>query len=346
MPISILLGYHLGQTLNPDQQEAARDVVQVCPLCAGGAGYSFCIKDYNSGTPGTFTVARCPSCHVYWLRNPFPPARIHEAYPETSYYSINEDTQTPGGWRERALAARYKRRFTPLRLLGGIFQAFPMGDTPGRVLDVGSGTGQRLQRLLSAGWTGAGVEPSAAAVRVAQESGLDVRQGTAEALPFDDNSFDAVIMAHSLEHCYRPSTAASEAFRVLRPSGELIVTTPNTRSLARLCFGRFWLHWDAPRHLVIFDRRSLVRLLVGVGFQPIRVRGTASGGGWVGSLLNARGSPRLPLAEEGRGMKLLRLCAGVACVVTNWLPWSDEVEVISLKRSAESSQNNSKAAEG
>jgi SAM-dependent methyltransferase len=168
---------------------------------------------------------------------------------------------------------------------------------------------------------------------VARSAGLDVRAGTAERLPFGDQLFDAVIMAHSLEHCYSPRLALLEAYRVMRPGGQVIITTPNTASFARMCFGRYWSGWEMPRHLVIFDRRSLRALLTNVGLRPIRVRGSASGSGWIDSLLNLLRSRGWTVPDRGTGLALARhLVAGVA-LVTNSLPWADEMEVVAEKAS-------------
>lgn len=102
-----------------------------------------------------------------------------------------------------------------------------------RLLDVASGTGSTA--LLAAGEAGCeavGVDYGSGAVaeanRLAAERGLAERasfvQGDAEALPFADASFDAVICECSL--CTFPDkpTAVAEIARVLRPGGRLVVS--------------------------------------------------------------------------------------------------------------------------
>jgi SAM-dependent methyltransferase len=50
--------------------------------------------------------------------------------------------------------------------------------------------------------------------------------GDASDLPFADASFNTVVMFQTLEHIPEPARALSEAFRVLRPSGTILITTP------------------------------------------------------------------------------------------------------------------------
>jgi SAM-dependent methyltransferase len=56
-------------------------------------------------------------------------------------------------------------------------------------------------------------------------SAIDV-VGSADDLPFSDDSFDCVICTEVLEHCVDPAAALREMGRVLKPGGHAFVTTP------------------------------------------------------------------------------------------------------------------------
>ena len=95
-----------------------------------------------------------------------------------------------------------------------------------KVLEVGCGDGTRLAWLknnLNADCYG--IEPSAQAVSAACEKGLNVQQGTADILPFDDKSCDFVIFGFCLYLCDREDLfrVAQEADRVLRSPGWLMI---------------------------------------------------------------------------------------------------------------------------
>lgn len=57
------------------------------------------------------------------------------------------------------------------------------------------------------------------------ENGEDIT-GDLLAMPFRGSSFDGVVLTEVLEHCTDPFTAMKEVFRVLRPGGLLLVTSP------------------------------------------------------------------------------------------------------------------------
>jgi SAM-dependent methyltransferase len=86
------------------------------------------------------------------------------------------------------------------------------------ILDVGAGDGL-ITYLLRA----KGIEYEPTAVKIAQTLGVDVIEGDAYALPFADNSFEAVTMIDVLEHFERPVDAVREAMRV---ASVLYIATP------------------------------------------------------------------------------------------------------------------------
>lgn len=90
-----------------------------------------------------------------------------------------------------------------------------LGDIAGPRLEVGAGTG-RFAQALGAAHT---VDPAPEMLRLAAARHLDAVRGVAEALPYRDAIFDAVICVTALEFVARPHLAIAEVARVLRPGG-------------------------------------------------------------------------------------------------------------------------------
>lgn len=90
------------------------------------------------------------------------------------------------------------------------------------VVDVGAGTGKLTAALAARGLRIVAVEPDDKMRKVlaSRMPEVDARAGTAEDLPLDDASVDAVVFAQSW-HWADSTRAAGEAARVLRPGGQL-----------------------------------------------------------------------------------------------------------------------------
>jgi ubiquinone/menaquinone biosynthesis C-methylase UbiE len=106
----------------------------------------------------------------------------------------------------------------------------------GRMLDAGCGTGGFLSVAgdRRPDLARVGVEwDAAAAGRARGKSSAPVARGSVNALPFADDSFDAVVSADVLSHAaVDPPAALGEVHRVLRPGGRLVVNMPAYQWLA------------------------------------------------------------------------------------------------------------------
>ena len=148
------------------------------------------------------------------------------------------------------------------------------GDLAGtRVLDIGCGTGAALAVLADHfGCKVAGVDPSAGMLAQARARlpAADVREGTAERLPFGDGAFDAALMMTVVHLVDRPR-AFPEARRVLAPAGRFLVVTPDPAA-----FARAWMAQLFPSYVAVEQARFpapdvLERELLEAGFDSIRL---------------------------------------------------------------------------
>ncbi len=111
-------------------------------------------------------------------------------------------------------------------------KAIPEGRVEGRVLELGAGTGFFTISLALAQCIAGELhcsDISSGMLEVCRENGaqqgldLHTRQGDAEDLPYDDDTFDLVIGHAFIHHLPVPGRAFQEALRVLRPGGQLVL---------------------------------------------------------------------------------------------------------------------------
>jgi ubiquinone/menaquinone biosynthesis C-methylase UbiE len=92
-----------------------------------------------------------------------------------------------------------------------------------RLLDVGCGLGAALEHAAATGAEVAGIDPSPSMVKRASKRvpAADVKEGSAEAIPFPDDYFTVVINVSSFHHWADRETGLRESLRVLAPGGRL-----------------------------------------------------------------------------------------------------------------------------
>jgi ubiquinone/menaquinone biosynthesis C-methylase UbiE len=98
-----------------------------------------------------------------------------------------------------------------------------------RILDLGCGTGTLIQRLLQLApeIKIVGIDPSAEMLNVARQKlpkSVKLRVGSADSIPFPNESFDLIISTNAFHYFRNPSQAIQEAKRVLKPNGHLVIT--------------------------------------------------------------------------------------------------------------------------
>ncbi|MCB0155727.1 MAG: class I SAM-dependent methyltransferase [Anaerolineae bacterium] len=223
-------------------------------------------QDLATGQPGRFQVVRCLSCdHVYL--NPRPTPETIGFYYPASYSPYNqphpEDMRTPWG---KYLANH------PLNVRARLVKRYVSG---GRILDLGCAEGQFLNQLKRFGqWQRTGLEFNQEAIATAQKRyDFEAIAGSIEVADrWPAASFDVVTMWDVIEHLHQPDRDLERVNRLLKPGGYLILSTPIRGSLEHRLFGKYWVGYELPRHLHIFSRPTLARLLRQTGFDLVERR--------------------------------------------------------------------------
>jgi 2-polyprenyl-3-methyl-5-hydroxy-6-metoxy-1,4-benzoquinol methylase len=103
-------------------------------------------------------------------------------------------------------------------------------------------------------------------------------------IPVPDHSFDGIISTEVIEHLENPRAVFREFYRLLRPGGALIVTTPNqesVRSIAGLLMGGHFVAFlgrSYPAHITALLRKDFQRICHETQFGPPQFFYTNSGG--------------------------------------------------------------------
>jgi len=100
-----------------------------------------------------------------------------------------------------------------------------LGDGPGACLDLGTGTGLAVPALVRSGWSVVGAdisEDQLARARSQHGAIAEFVRADAQALPFDDDEFDAVVSFLTHTDFDEPRKAFGEAHRVLRSGGRFV----------------------------------------------------------------------------------------------------------------------------
>jgi SAM-dependent methyltransferase len=141
-----------------------------------------------------------------------------EMQPHT--YAIMREVEDKHWWyvgRRRIIADFVRRICEQLRA---------EGNSEPRILDIGCGTGGNLETLSGFG-SAEGVDISSEALDFCRARGLNnVRQGAAETLPYESESFDLVTGLDVVEHLDDDVSGLREMRRVLRPNGRMLLFVP------------------------------------------------------------------------------------------------------------------------
>lgn len=154
-----------------------------------------------------------------------------------------------------------------------------------KVLEIGGQIGLLAEKIKEKGADVTITDISGVALERARDRGINdaVRVDLdLEPLPFEDNTFDAVVSNSSIEHIFYPEKLVSEGSRVLKPGGNFVLLAPNLahwRHRLWLLAGRFPYVKDSPtdelhiRFLTIHEAKAMCEKH---DLYPIRTEGCPS----------------------------------------------------------------------
>lgn len=271
--------------------------VAACPACGSEARsllHAGLRDEAFRVAPGEWSLWRCGGCGSAYL-DPRPTRdTIGRAYEDYYTHAEAGEARRPqaglslkarlaSGYRN----ARFGTELVPALAAGGLlgrldrravreldlrYRFLPRRRGAARVLDVGCGNGAWLARAAELGWEAHGVDFDPDAVAQARRGGFEVVEGGVESLAGREGWYEAVTLSHVIEHLHDPAAALASIRTLLVPGGRLYVETPNIDALAHRIWGPHWRGLEPPRHLVIFGRAGLKRMLARLGYRNIKFR--------------------------------------------------------------------------
>ncbi len=266
-----------------------------CHVCnTRGEPLYQCLRDRLFDVLGEWDLKKCPNpqCGLVWL-DPMPIEEdIGKAY--RIYYTHKDNSLPPTTLLRLAyrrvkagyLAGKYGYQLGNtsqlVRLLGKMLYLHPgrrasldasvfylAAQPGGQLLEVGCGNGATLLGMQELGWNVEGVDFDINSVRNARSKGLTVHHGDLMGQQYQDNTFDAIVMSHVIEHVPDPLRLFQECYRIIKRGGQLVVLTPNVKSFGHWIYGADWRGLEPPRHLHIFNSSSLSRLALQAKFDDV-----------------------------------------------------------------------------
>lgn len=162
------------------------------------------------------------------------------------------DTMAKSWWNEggclHVLRGLNPARFGYMRRI--LIEELMIGPHGKKALDVGCGGGILAEEFARLGCSVTGIDPSEQSIEAArtharQENlAIEYRQGSGEALPFPDASFELVYCCDVLEHVSDVGRVVAEIARVLKPDGIFFYDTINRTIRSRLVIIKLFQEWS------------------------------------------------------------------------------------------------------
>jgi len=145
------------------------------------------------------------------------------------------------------------------------------GEPGEKVLDFGAGTGLFAWYLKLEGFLVEGIEFSKIAIDFAMKRyGLIFYESLNKLEAEKVQLFDIITMIEVIEHLKNPYNILKKFYSILKPGGKIYISTPNRNGINARLNRSEWREAKKSFHLVLFNKRSITKILTDTGFISIR----------------------------------------------------------------------------
>jgi SAM-dependent methyltransferase len=229
-----------------------------CDFCAGTEFHPFWDRMRHALNLPTVFCKNCGLC----MTNPRPTAEANSLFYARLYNRFHK-REAPLGPGSPYVVKSRKLALPRVDCLAQFLD--PQRDAS--VFEIGTGVGQfQVASRERTAWRVRGLEPGNEQAALCRKLGLDVAHDFFQSMPIDDESLDAVVSFHVLEHVDSPSQFLRHVNRILKPGGLVHLEVPNLARWGEAGLGDFF---QFP-HLFSFTAITLRNYLVAVGgLRPI-----------------------------------------------------------------------------
>lgn len=211
----------------------------------------------------TFQVYKCNDCGIIFLNIEVNSSYYSKYYP-FKYYGIKFNNKFVGMLLNLVINASVKIKE------GVILKYFNnVGGEKLKILDIGCGNGEFLSKISNTKFEKFGIEINAEGYELCKEKHMTVFNKELKDVQFQDEFFDIVTLWHVIEHLENPIETVKLIKKILKKDGILVLATPNTDSFGFKYGKNFWFHLDSPRHLMLFNNKSLNYFFKSAGFKVV-----------------------------------------------------------------------------
>lgn len=220
-----------------------------------------------------FDVWKCKDCLVYFINPMLSTEELASYYPKT-YYAYDD---------KKSESSFNKKLIKFLKVEPSDLDNIPFVSGK-RVLDFGCGSGWSLDSYKEKGFETYGLDMDEAAIAIGKKNGHIMSGVDLLSTNYESNYFDFIRSNHSMEHVNNPVEVIREFRRILKTDGRLFISLPNSGSLTRSIFKKYWYYTGVPYHPYNYCFSNLKILLNNNGFAIEKVGYRSSWQGIFGSL--------------------------------------------------------------
>lgn len=215
-----------------------------------------------------FEIFRCADCGVFYINGLTVDRDYYSKYYPRDYYPA----AGPAGNRYTGFLLRMAAGVAARIKQGYITKYSDSGGDRISILDIGCGCGEFLKMISSRLFEKYGLEVNACAAPFCEGESIKIYNQDIEQEDFKGKKFDAVTLWNVLEHLDSPKQKLLRIKGILKTGGILLIATPSTDSIGFSRGGGNWFHLDAPRHLFLYNTKSLLFLLKETGFRAVKIK--------------------------------------------------------------------------